>query len=80
MKLFDRLPAATGKSMIYAGIGHRDLGGTGQAIEMATRKGAKVYIDVGPLKKPYFVLFNHWRPSHATKMARIWYGAMSLLI
>lgn len=31
----------------------------------------RAYIDVGPLKKPYFVLFNHWRPGHATKMARI---------
>lgn len=27
MKLFDKLPAATGKSMAYAGIGHRVLGG-----------------------------------------------------
>ena len=27
MKLFEKLPASKGKSMTYAGIGHRDLGG-----------------------------------------------------
>lgn len=27
MKLFDKLPASTGKNMTYAGIGHRDLRG-----------------------------------------------------
>ena len=29
------------------------------------------YIDVGPHKKSYFVVFNHWRPGLATKCARI---------
>ena len=31
----------------------------------------RAYIDIGPNKKPYFVVFNHWRPGHATKCARI---------
>ena len=31
----------------------------------------RAYIDVGPRKKPYFVVFNHWRPGLAAKCARI---------
>lgn len=31
----------------------------------------RAYIDVGPQKKAYFVLFNHWRLGLATKCARI---------
>ena len=31
----------------------------------------RAYIDIGPHKKPYFVVFNHWRPGLATKCARI---------
>ena len=31
----------------------------------------RAYIDVGPKKKAYFVVFNHWRPGLATKCARI---------
>ena len=31
----------------------------------------RAYIDIGPNKKPYFVVFNHWRPGLATKCARI---------
>ncbi len=28
-------------------------------------------IDMGPKKKSYFILSNHWRPGHATKSTRI---------
>lgn len=31
----------------------------------------RAIIDTGPFKKPYFVLYNHWRRGLATKCARI---------
>ena len=31
----------------------------------------RAYVDMGPKKKSYFVLYNHWRPGLATKCARI---------
>lgn len=31
----------------------------------------RVFVDMGPKKKSYFVLYNHWRPGLATKCARI---------
>jgi hypothetical protein len=31
----------------------------------------RAYIDIGPKKKAYFVVFNHWRPGLAAKCARI---------
>lgn len=31
----------------------------------------RAYIDIGPHKKPYFAVFNHWRLGLATKCARI---------
>ena len=31
----------------------------------------RAIIDIGPFKKPYFVLYNHWRRGLATKCARI---------
>lgn len=31
----------------------------------------RAFVDMGPQKKSYFVLYNHWRPGLATKCARI---------
>jgi hypothetical protein len=31
----------------------------------------RAFVDMGPKKKSYFVLYNHWRPGLATKCARI---------
>lgn len=31
----------------------------------------RAYVDMGPKKKSYFVLYNHWRPGLAAKCARI---------